>query len=193
MSEEVQVLWRVPLRIWDLLGEIVGGGLLGFELRSECIAAAEACAAYTDRKFFGPLRRYPWALAVAEDTPGALQELWALREPPEDDTASKIWRLGKAGVDPGPLAAAVRMMRQARFTTLTVEQLHGLTSAVHRFHSAYGAETLRMRALLSAVRCVVPESSVAASSSSQSQGKRMRLLLQRRPRRINGYNMFVGS
>ena len=152
------------------------------ELRSDIIVAAEVGAAYVQRKLFGPMQRYPGSLARGENIEANIHDLWSLATPPEEDTSAKIWRLGQLGLDIRDVSSAVRMLRQCRSSTITVEQFHGVTSALHRFHRVYSAETLAMRALLGCMKQLFP-----APDSAGPQVKRQRrieALSKKQPRRI---------
>jgi hypothetical protein len=181
----------VPADCWQLLVKVVVPSLSAAELRSDVIQAAEVAGAYIDRRLFSPLKRYPWCLAVGGNVEANIYDLWDLAEPPEDDTAARIWRLGQLGVNLQMLVRAVVLMRQCRFSTITVEQLHGTMSAIHRYHPMYVDKTLAMRALLSTVKQLLPDVGVDRADAARS--RRMSALVRKQPRRISGYGLYCGS
>lgn len=192
MDEEVAYLWSVPDKVWSFVVEALPAEVSSIELRSDTIRSAAVSCAYISKVFFGPLRQLPWSLATSENIEAQVLDLWSLDEPPLDDTAARIWQLGRVGFDLADVVRAVRLFRQVRFSTTVAEQIHGITSALHRYHKMYAEGTLAMRALLSYFKQLLPEEGVRDRREEMSL-RRWVAMDRRQPRRVSGYSLFCGS
>ena len=97
------------------------------------------------------MQDYPWKLGIGSPE-AALAELASLSEEPDDQFAAKVWQLLQAGASPASLADICLLLRQAPFSSLLVEQAHGSSSVIQRFHPRLGMDQHLRRSLLHQVR-----------------------------------------
>ena len=189
----VDELWNIPLVTWSRLASVLGSDPPApLELRKSVLSAAETAGAYIHRQFFMQVKQYPWCLAIGNIIDN-VRHLWALVIPPEEPTANKIWKLGQRGVALFGLERAIKLLRQVRFSTMVVEQLHGLMSALHRFHPGYGEETLVMRALLAALKQLLADALHCDSREARKRAAKLLTLQRKHPDRVSGYGLFIGN
>ena len=133
IREELEAAHSRPSFVWQRLASLVDSQQDWQALRSKALSALHTAAAYLQEKTLQPLTQYPWSLAIgkAEDR---LHELEALEEPPVEPNANKMWRLLKAGYPTASLLKAIDMFRHLPFTTMAVEQAHGSSATIRKFH-----------------------------------------------------------
>ena len=160
LYEEAGVAHALPPLVWVRLSAMIGEECHPEVLRSECLNALHVAMAYAYDKVFRPLTEYPWKLVVG-DIAQNLLVLAALPGPPPEDNAQKLWTLLQAGHSHGPLIQALTLVRDVPFSTINVEQAHGSSATVQRFHPTLDLDMHMQRAFLHQSRHLFTESDEA--------------------------------
>ena len=152
MCEDMMWLVDVPLRTWALVSTVVGA--TAEELRASCIVGGHATFHFFRRRVLEPAGQLPWTL-VRGDVAENLEKL--AREPaPEEPVSRQIWQLMRQGFNRAQLVATMHLMSDISWPTVAVEQQHGATALLHRYHPEYSAPTLLARTFLMHVRRLLP-------------------------------------
>ena len=112
---------------------------------------------------------WPWKLTRG-DVKKNLEEVRGLAEHElTDGTVAKIRFLLDAQYNEEQIALGIRLLGDAPFSTLDVEQAHGSLAVIRRYHQGFALASFVYRSYLHMVRhffCEGPSSGRAASSSS---------------------------
>ena len=125
MASELDYLMNLPVAVYELLAQMLGG-LSGSELQADVLEAGHTAAAYVHDKVIKPALRYPWKL-LQGDVQQNLQELSTMPSAAVeelDDTTSKIHRLLGLGYSRPELLAGLKLMGEVHWSTAVVEQGH---------------------------------------------------------------------
>ena len=102
------------------------------------VQAAAVSWAFLDRRFLSKARENPWALVKEESA--ILSRLEALAQMDEanlDTTTARVRQLLLSGYSKEALVAGLLLLRDVRWSTLSVEQGHASATLVHKFHTEY--------------------------------------------------------
>lgn len=126
-------------------------------LRTYVIESALVSLSFMTRRAFRVAKELPWRLARG-DLEENIKALAAQEEEPPEETAATIWRLAKLGFNRKDLVDGLKLLGQTRWSSMTVEQPHGSTAAIHKQHGGYATETLSRRAFVHMLRALLPSS-----------------------------------
>ena len=124
-------------------------------LQSDCLEAALLSDAYSTRRMLNEVNSMPWVLAQG-DIELNMHKLAELPEPPAEVTTAKICKLLNTS-NLQHVVMAVALVRDIRWSTCTVDQLHYYSKTVRVLHTIYGTETLVCRGLSPPGKGVVRE------------------------------------
>eukprot|EP00974_Lingulodinium_polyedra_P078251 7577169-Lingulodinium_polyedra.AAC.1 len=102
----------------------------------------------------------------------------------------KIYRLLHLGYSQAKLRQALNLLADCPWSTLTVEQQHATASKIRKVHPQYGAETLRLRALLCTARHLLPRPMDEEKQVTVALAKAHRLS-RRNVNKISGRHIYV--
>lgn len=199
MSPVVDKSWKTSFARRSSACRAWGGGvwerLAGFldsippkQLRSWRMRSALVVQAFIDHKVLRIVRKHPCCLAEG-DVEANLEALRAVEEA-LDPTSQKIRDLVRAGYPLHRVAAGVRLMAGAHWTSTSVEQGHGSAAVLHKLHSQYGANTLCQRSMLHMFRNLA-SLGLAEGSMADRAARKESSLLRRRPQHLTGRQMFL--
>ena len=152
IMDEYEWLSHLPDEVWACFAELVAD-IPRAELRSQAMLSGSIVQAYIKQKAFRVVKSRPWSLALG-DIAADLSAL-ALRGDVVDSTSTKIRDLVRSGYPLHRVISAVELLREATWTSTSVEQGRGSAAALHRAHREYGANTLCMRSMLHMLRSLV--------------------------------------
>lgn len=154
---ELQALESLAAPVWDKIAWVIVGAepFTGHDLRSETLSAAHISSAFFWFRSLKEVNKLPWTLGRGD----IRENLMSLRAAPEpsEPVSAKIWALLKKGFNMNNLEAAVRLLMDVPWTTMSTEQVHGTTAVVKRFHHELTASNLVCRGFLGAFRKFLPE------------------------------------
>ena len=127
-EDELQLIRSWRPQIWSALASLIKVPYDSAVLRSQALHAVHLAAAYAHEKIFMVMEQYPWRLGLSTET-DSLEELLLQSEEPLD-----LWRMLKAGVPPAELISVAEFLQQASWSSLAVEQAHGSSATVRRYH-----------------------------------------------------------
>ena len=133
MREEIEACHSRPVLVWQRLASLVGPDQEWRIVRSKCLHSMHIAAAYIHEKTLQPLLQHPWSLTQGSPLE-RLQELEVLEEMPTEVNAQKMWKLLKAGYSKKKLEAILTLAKHAPFSTIAVEQAHGSSATVRKYH-----------------------------------------------------------
>jgi hypothetical protein len=151
MTDEIECLSRVRRYTWERLACNVGS-CTHAQLQTWTLLAASTASGYAHKKFFSILDGHPWDLCRG-DIQANLSKL-ALEDPSTDPTTRKIQQLLRLQYNRTLLADALVLLAEAPWSTQIVEQGHGSTAVLHKYHHEYGATALSCRTFLHRCRCL---------------------------------------
>ena len=132
----------------------------------------------------------PWTLACG-DVDANIQALKAGPQPTEVTTL-KFWRLLNAGTSHLEVRDAVMMLREVRWSTSVVEQLHGTCAIIHKLHHELGQSTLVARTMVTCMRPLLAASDPLAQHEAKHEAAIARLE-QLHPDQVSGRQHFIGE
>jgi hypothetical protein len=108
---------------------------------------------------------------------------------PKDPLAQKVQTLLRSGYNRHLIERGLRLLNEVQWSTAGVEQGHGSTAVVHRYHPMFSPERLATRAFLHMFAQLLgpPEMHTSAADRHMAALKR---LLAKVPRRVQGMHMF---
>lgn len=152
LQSQYEWLVKLPIGVWKLLAAVAG--VSGTALRTMVMESGHVQIGFLHNRVIKHARAMPWALCIG-DIEENLKHLKASEEP-DDLVTWKIWRLLQLGYSMHQLVNAVSLLADIQWHTVTTEQLHGSMATLHRYHPDYGQETLCLRAVIHAMRRLVP-------------------------------------
>ena len=152
LAEEVAWVQTISDSTWRRLALVAGlpeaHALL---LRHDVVHSCHVASSYVHNKMFAVLRSYPWSLCVGNIATN-LESLARDESNISDDFTYKVRALMHIGFSNVKLEQAILVLREASFSTISVEQGHGSCAVIHRFHPLYTGNQLASRAMLHQVR-----------------------------------------
>ena len=144
------------------------------------INAVHVAAGYVTEKVVHQWQEYPWRLA-AHPPDEVLAELRDAAQAPVDAAAQQLWRLLQIGYAEDKIYRLLQLMRQTSWSTLNVEQAHGSSSTVRRFHPSMSLDMHLMRAFLHQCRHLFT-TSISEKREQKLVSQRDGLLAKKTPR-----------
>ena len=137
--EEVEYLLGLPAQIWDYLVQLLPAeASSSTALRSATVTSALISLCFLHSQVFASLESLPWCLTQG-DPEEQLDRLSALdKDSLQDSCSVQLRALIDLGSGREELCRALRLMSQASWTTMGVEQQHGSCAALHKKHPGYG-------------------------------------------------------
>lgn len=183
MLVEVNYIEGLPMDLWDLLGgRSMWGGIL---LRSAAISSSLTATGF----MFWRLRifhEWPWSLCRG-DIESNLEELVESEEP-SDQMTKKVWRLLRMGYSRPELVSAIRLLGNANFSSVQVEQGHSFASNILKRHKEVGADMVRCRSLVSSARPLIEVPGIEKKIMAAS--RQLQTLKQKRPQYFTGRQFY---
>ena len=173
--------------MWHRLASLVSSEYSAHALRDECLNALHVAVAYSHDKIFKPLQEWPWCLASGNIEEN-LRALGALEEEPWEPLAKKLWTLLSAGQAPRTLVDILVLLRDVPFSTINVEQAHGSSSTIRRFHPALDLDVHMQRAFLHQCRHLFLPSQVQKEQAKTAE--RVSRLQARSKRALSARHVF---
>ena len=189
MTEELEWLSGIKHSTWARVAALVAEEYSPHELRSDVLEAASLAASFVHRSVIKPARRCPWTLARG-DIQANIQTLVDQNSAPKDPLAQKVQALARCGFNVHMLERGLQLLNEVRWSTAVVEQGHGSTAAVHRYHPMYSPEKLALHAFLHMFAKLLAPPRGARSSASRHDAAVARIEAKR-PSRVNGRGMFL--
>ena len=168
LREELDAAHSRPPLVWERLATLVSSDQDWQALRSQCLNSLHIAAAYIEEKALGPFSDYPWKFATGSAV-SRLEELESLPEAPAEVNAQKLWKLLQAGYPKAKLAAVLGLLKQAPFSTMPVEQAHGSSATVKKFHPTLEINQHLQRAYLHQCRHLFAESEDAKREAAMDK------------------------
>ena len=187
LEEEMQAAHDLPNLVWQRLASLVGGECQPTTLRSECLNALHVALAYVHDKVFRPLSEWPWKLLLG-DLNANLTELAGLDTAPAEPFAQKLWLLLKAGHSRAPLLEVLQLAQDVPFSTINVEQAHGSSATIQRFHPTLDMDVHMQRAYLHQCRRLFLPSQ--EERRQQLAAAKLERLRSHRKRSLSGRHVF---
>ena len=116
-------------------------------LSIDAVRAAHVCSGFMVMRFFGDMKKMPWALCFG-DIDSNLICLEALEGEISNLVAWKVRRLLQAGFHLHNIKRGLMLMREISWSMLPVEQAHGSTGSIHKLHPMMGSEVISRRSML---------------------------------------------
>ena len=130
----------------------------------------------------------PWSLVG-----GYVKKLQDLKSgnKPVDSVGGRIWELMQLGTHDGVCKAGVKLLQEAPWGAVAVEEGHASTTMMLRKHAAYGDQTLRTRSMLSQARSLFQVTRVRKKLKQARE--RLQRLRRKQPQRIKGRHMMISD
>ena len=186
MLEELRYIDGLGNDFWGRLAPIVKQ-FSAADLKSEAIHCANTAIAFVKRKVIAVAAGFPWKLARG-DIAANLESLSRSEEDISDPTTQKIRALLRVGYNRVALADAVALLTEVPWSTLGVEQSHGV-AGLHKLHKGCGTETLVCRAMLHQSRHLFVPSPEAASAAKAQE--KLDKLTRSAKRGVSARNLFL--
>ena len=152
LAEEVAWVQTISDSTWRRLALVAGLPEAHARLlRHDVVHSCHVASSYIHNKIFAVLRSYPWSLCVGNIATN-LESLARDESNISDDFTYKVRALMHIGFSNVKLEQAILVLREASFSTISVEQGHGSCAVIHRFHPLYTGNQLASRAMLHQVR-----------------------------------------
>ena len=164
--EEIGWLADLGDGTWSSLAGVSGEA--ASVLKPDTVAAGSIACAFVHSRYVTKAGQLPWSLACGD--PAA--NLEALSEQPQlqEATAAKIWTLLRLGYNRQQLLAGLRLLLDAPWGTVAVDQQHASAEVIKRFHHEVGMETLLPKSLVHSMRKLLPNASPAENSIAELRG-----------------------
>ena len=186
IEEEVALAHSWPLVLWQRLASLIDPLEDGLHLRSQALDALHIQASYVHEKIIRVMKTYPWKLGLdAEEDP--LLELSRLQDEPQDQFTFKIWMLLRSGVSVHQLQDIPALLQQTSWSSMAVEQAHGSSATMRRFHPELTLDQHLARSFLHQCRHLFTPT---AEQQSQAALEKRLLRLQNRRASVTGRNLF---
>ena len=184
---ELQWLASLGPYAWERLATLQKG-YTAHALRTDCLLAANTAGAFIERRVFSAAKQLPWSLASG-DIRANLAALKA--KEPQDIVSKKIKQLIAIGFNEGKLVDGISLLQEVRWSTTPVEQSHGSSAALRRFHRQYGAEMVAKRSMVHMMKPLFAASGVQEQWSTPR--KQANALVYKQPQRITGRHVFLAE
>eukprot|EP00971_Amphidinium_carterae_P273035 5419067-Amphidinium_carterae.1 len=153
LGQATQYIEHLPDVVWTRLAIMATGHEHFYEFRSTVLDALRVALAYIHERIGRQLDEYPLSL-IHGSVQVNLKGLGEATEKPHDVFAAKLWALIRIGYDTKRLAEFLTLLQNLPFSTLTVEQAHGSSAVIHRYHPSLGLDRHLQRSFLHQVRFV---------------------------------------
>ena len=185
-EDELQLIHSWSPQIWSALASLIRVPYDSAVLRSQALHAVHLAAGYVHEKIFKVMEQYPWRLGLSTGT-GPLEELLLQPDEPVDLCTKKVWSMLKAGVPPAELVSVAELLQQASWSSLAVEQAHGSSATLRRYHPQLTLDHHLSRSFLHQVRHLfTPSHTQLQEEALQKKLER----LQGRHREVSARNVF---
>jgi len=156
-------------------------------LRSHIISCALASAAYFSGRVFDVVEEWPWRLALGNKR----ANLRSLKEAPApwERTARQVWTLVQHGYSEHKLVEGLGFVENAPWSSRVVEQLHGSSAQVAKYHPDMGLASFQCRSFLHAIRALA-----TPTRDAQDQRRMQQRLVKfeaRSLRRLTGRQVYL--
>ena len=152
MCEEMMWVATLGQVVWEKLAHI--SGACAHDLKSDCIRASHVSFHFFWRRCLKVAGGLPWSLARG-NLEQNLDDL--VSGPcPHESVAKQIWLLMQVKFPVQLLCQALQLLREVPWTTMLVEQQHGVVSAIHRHHPDFTHDMLALRAMILQLSKLLP-------------------------------------
>ena len=186
MEEELTLAHHWPAALWARLATLVDPALEAQQLRMKALDSLHIQAAYVNEKILRVMNTYPWKIGLDVEH-DALADLLHTQEEPQDPFTRKLWKLLKAGVSPQQLQDIPALLQQASWSSMAVEQAHGSSATIRRFHPELALDQHLARAYLHQCRHLFTPTE--EQQAQEALEKRL-CRLQSRRGSVTGRNLF---
>ena len=121
LCEDMKWLVDIPIDVWDEVAAAIPES--GEDLRASCIEGGHIAFHFFWRRVFAPSDGPPWRLC-RDDVWENLEEL-ASGQQPEEPVSAQLWRLMHLKFSKTQLLAALELMSDISWSSMSVEQQHG--------------------------------------------------------------------
>ena len=189
VAGELEWLASIKHSTWARLAALAGDGYSPRVLRSDVLESASLASSFVHRAVFKPARRCPWSLARGSISEN-LEVLCNQDVVPKDPLAQKVQKLLRSGYNRHLIERGLRLLNEVHWSTAVVEQGHGSTAVVHRYHPMYSPERLATRAFLHMFAKLLGQPEMHTSAADRHMAA-LKQLLAKVPRRVHGRQMFL--
>ena len=145
---------NLPLAVWTRMATVVvAEEYSGTALRADALSCSHEASVFLQKRIFDEVRRYPFSLAIG-DIDGNLDRLLASTDEADSGCTEKVRSLLRCGYNRQALIRGIQMLRYVEFSTRAVEQGHGTTATLHRYHPDYSVMTMIVRAMIHQCRAM---------------------------------------
>ena len=181
---------QVPERLYKLLAEHIPD-CSAVKLESDTLRAAYHAASFADRRIFAELRK-PMFQLMTGDTRQKLEALAQDGHPkPSDDVLWKAQSLLRLGTPIQVLLDAFDVLKEAPWSILRWEQMHGQAAKQHQAHKGFSPSS---HATKTAIHTLLPMSRAASANQHRSMDEvRLASVKRKQPEKSSGQGAFLGD
>ena len=152
LNTEMEFIHSIEMHVRDRLNSIIGDpSFPAAALKSHVVDKSHIACCYMRKKFIGSCYEYPWKLALG-DTSSKLDDLMNEDGDQQEPVAFALQALLRLGYNKRWLLQSCQLLNDIHWSTTMVEDQHGSSSLMKRFHPDLGDEHLALWSFLHVCR-----------------------------------------